>query len=191
MTEGTLVRAMMRDPLLARYSVVMLDEAHERTAQFDLVLGLLVRIMQKRPTLRLIVASATINAVAIKTYLDVHIRGPPLAPHTHPSTLAPRDLLATTASTLTTTTTAPALSSKSSSKLQQQHYKKQNTKPLPPTSSSVTQKVNAIRSASSSRRARHQTAPLAPSISRTALRSPSWSLPTAGRSRAPAAGGEG
>ena len=40
MTEGVLIREMMRDPLLSRYSVVMLDEAHERTVFFDVVVGL-------------------------------------------------------------------------------------------------------------------------------------------------------
>lgn len=61
MTEGVLIREMLSDPLLTRYSVVMVDEAHERSVQTDLLLGLLKKIMKKRPRLRIIVASATVD----------------------------------------------------------------------------------------------------------------------------------
>ena len=40
-TEGILIREMMGDPLLSNYSVIMLDEVHERTAQIDIIMGLL------------------------------------------------------------------------------------------------------------------------------------------------------
>lgn len=41
LTDGTLFMECMRDPLLSRYSVVMIDEAHERSAYSDLLIGLL------------------------------------------------------------------------------------------------------------------------------------------------------
>ena len=61
-TDGLLVREMMSDPLLSKYSVIMLDEAHERTLYTDIVIGLLKKIQRKRQDLRLIIASATLDA---------------------------------------------------------------------------------------------------------------------------------
>ncbi|CAM9160360.1 unnamed protein product [Choristocarpus tenellus] len=61
-TDGMLFREMMLDPLLSAYSVVMLDEAHERTIYNDILFGLLKKVMRKRKELRVIVASATLDA---------------------------------------------------------------------------------------------------------------------------------
>ncbi len=72
MTEGVLVREMMRDPLLSRYSVIMLDEAHERTVFFDIVVGLLYKIQKKRDDLRIIISSATMDANEFKEYFNTH-----------------------------------------------------------------------------------------------------------------------
>ncbi|KAI1309353.1 putative ATP-dependent RNA helicase DHX35 [Halotydeus destructor] len=69
-TEGVLIREMMSDPLLNRYSVVMVDEAHERTINTDILIGLLKRILAKRPNFRLIVSSATLEAQILKDYFD-------------------------------------------------------------------------------------------------------------------------
>ena len=62
MTDGLLVREIMDDPLLSKYKVIMLDEAHERTLYTDICVGLLKKIMNKRKDLRLIIASATLDA---------------------------------------------------------------------------------------------------------------------------------
>lgn len=50
------------DPLLSRYSVIMVDEAHERSISTDILLGLLKKIRKKRPDLRIIISSATLQA---------------------------------------------------------------------------------------------------------------------------------
>ncbi|RWS29917.1 ATP-dependent RNA helicase DHX35-like protein [Leptotrombidium deliense] len=68
MTEGILINEMMGDPLLENYSVVIVDEAHERTLNTDVVLGLLKKILKKRPELRVIVSSATIETNSMQQF---------------------------------------------------------------------------------------------------------------------------
>lgn len=63
LTDGMLLReAILHDPMLSRYSVIMVDEAHERNINSDTILGLLKKILRKRTDLRIIICSATINA---------------------------------------------------------------------------------------------------------------------------------
>jgi ATP-dependent RNA helicase DDX35 len=70
LTDGMLMRELWTDPLLERYSVVMVDEAHERTVSTDLLLGMLKRIQQRRPELRIVVSSATIQAEEFHEYFN-------------------------------------------------------------------------------------------------------------------------
>ena len=85
--QGVLLREMMRDPLLSVYSVVILDEAHQRTVFFDILVGLLFKacvhclqlcivtspqIMRKRPELRVIISSATMDAEEFREYFNTN-----------------------------------------------------------------------------------------------------------------------
>lgn len=69
-TDGMLLREFMTDPLLSSYSALMIDEAHERTVSTEIVLTLLKDIIKERKDLKLIIASATINASKFSDYFD-------------------------------------------------------------------------------------------------------------------------
>jgi HrpA-like RNA helicase len=70
MTDGILLQEMKFDPFLTRYSVVMVDEAHERSLNIDFILGLLKRILNERDDFKVIISSATMNAEAFSHYFD-------------------------------------------------------------------------------------------------------------------------
>ncbi|MFA5446985.1 MAG: DEAD/DEAH box helicase, partial [Sphaerochaeta sp.] len=61
MTDGILLMELKADPLLSSYSVMLIDEAHERSLNIDFILGLLKNIIAERPEFKVIISSATIN----------------------------------------------------------------------------------------------------------------------------------
>ena len=62
MTDGILLAETQRDPLLSAYDTIIIDEAHERSLNIDFLLGYLRQLLPKRPDLKVIVTSATIDA---------------------------------------------------------------------------------------------------------------------------------
>lgn len=70
MTDGILLQEIKNDQNLSDYSVIIVDEAHERSLNIDFVLGLLKRALAARDDLRVIVSSATINAEVFSQYFD-------------------------------------------------------------------------------------------------------------------------
>jgi ATP-dependent helicase HrpA len=61
MTDGILLAEIQHDKLLKKYSTIIIDEAHERSLNIDFILGYLKRILPKRPDLKVIITSATID----------------------------------------------------------------------------------------------------------------------------------
>jgi len=103
MTDGVLLAQIQRDPMLRRYDTLIVDEAHERSLNIDFLLGYLTRLLPRRPDLKLVITSATIDSarfaahfadssgtpapvveVTGRTY-PVEIRYRPLTPNPHPA----------------------------------------------------------------------------------------------------------
>ncbi len=62
MTDGILLAEIQRDPLLSRYDTIIIDEAHERSLNIDFLLGYLSNLLPRRPDLKLVITSATIDS---------------------------------------------------------------------------------------------------------------------------------
>jgi len=70
MTDGMLLREFLAQPELDSYSVVMVDEAHERTLSTDILFGLLKDVARARPDLKLLISSATLDAEKFINFFD-------------------------------------------------------------------------------------------------------------------------
>ncbi|HYF71997.1 MAG TPA: ATP-dependent RNA helicase HrpA, partial [Nocardioides sp.] len=73
MTDGILLAELQRDRMLRRYDTIIIDEAHERSLNIDFLLGYLKRLLPKRPDLKLIITSATIDVDRFAQHFDAPI----------------------------------------------------------------------------------------------------------------------
>ncbi|RDU97939.1 ATP-dependent RNA helicase HrpA [Trinickia dinghuensis] len=78
MTDGILLAETQTDPLLRAYDTLIIDEAHERSLNIDFLLGYLKQILPKRPDLKLIVTSATIDAERFSRHFGTETRPAPV-----------------------------------------------------------------------------------------------------------------
>ncbi|KAL0077494.1 P-loop containing nucleoside triphosphate hydrolase protein [Phycomyces blakesleeanus] len=70
MTDGVLLREATQDPHLSQYSVVIIDEAHERTLETDVLFGLLKQTHRLRPDLKILIMSATLDVEKFSDFFD-------------------------------------------------------------------------------------------------------------------------
>ena len=103
MTDGILLAEIRRDRLLSAYDTVIVDEAHERSLNIDFLLGYLASILPRRPDLKVVITSATIDTARFAEHFDapvvevpgrtwpVEVRYHPLAPDTDTDTGAEDD----------------------------------------------------------------------------------------------------
>nr|NVI75436.1 lethal (2) 37Cb [Cucujiformia] len=70
MTDGTLHREFLSEPDLQSYTVMIIDEAHERTLHTDILFGLVKDIARFRPDLKLLISSATLDAQKFSEFFD-------------------------------------------------------------------------------------------------------------------------
>ncbi|GAB6983493.1 ATP-dependent RNA helicase HrpA [Nocardioides pyridinolyticus] len=73
MTDGILLAELQRDRMLKRYDTIIIDEAHERSLNIDFLLGYLKRLLPKRPDLKLVITSATIDVERFARHFDAPV----------------------------------------------------------------------------------------------------------------------
>ena len=78
MTDGILLAETQTDPLLRQYDTIIIDEAHERSLNIDFLLGYLRQLLTKRPDLKIIITSATIDAERFARHFAQGDRLPPV-----------------------------------------------------------------------------------------------------------------
>ena len=74
MTDGVLLAEIAHDRLLRQYDTIILDEAHERSLNIDFLLGYLAQLLPRRPDLKLVITSATIDVERVAA----HFAGAPV-----------------------------------------------------------------------------------------------------------------
>lgn len=70
MTDGILLQEFRKDRLFKQYSAIVIDEAHERSLNIDILLGIFKTVLKERPDFKLIVASATLDAALFEKFYD-------------------------------------------------------------------------------------------------------------------------
>lgn len=70
MTDGMLLREFMYEPDLQSYSVMIIDEAHERSLHTDIILTLIKDVCKERDSMKVIISSATLEAEKFSEYFD-------------------------------------------------------------------------------------------------------------------------
>ena len=78
MTDGVLLAEFQRDRFLSNYEVIIIDEAHERSLNIDFLLGLLKPLCKKRPDLKVVITSATIDLEKFSTHFTLNNKAAPI-----------------------------------------------------------------------------------------------------------------
>ena len=78
MTDGILLAELGSDKFLANYDTIIIDEAHERSLNIDFIMGYLKRLLPKRPDLKVIITSATLDTQRFSDYFAVHGKPAPV-----------------------------------------------------------------------------------------------------------------